>query len=269
MPTYAIGDIHGERDALDDLLLQVEPLLRRDDTVVFLGDYIDRGPDCRGCINRILALRSSTPAKVIGLLGNHEDWMLRTMRDPTRHSWLLGMEALPTIASYSPAAAEAITAVLRDLGVRIVTEKLPLPYDLFFDAMAREHRAFFEGLALWHRTANAVCTHGGCDPGAGPIERQPRDALIWGGDDSTPDTSADFAGPEPLVYGHWNNADVDESGWPRPRVAGRTIGIDTIARGVLTAIRLPDRRVFQSARQILQPSFPTRTLRTGRSASRP
>jgi len=245
MPTYAIGDIHGQRVALDSLLRAIEPLLGAGDTVVFLGDYIDRGPDSRGCIDRILELRASTPATVIGLLGNHEDWMLRTMRDHTRHSWLLGMDALTTIASYSPAAADAIAAAVRRFGERIITERVALPYDLLFEAMPAEHREFFESLAVWHRTADAVCTHGGCDPGAGPLGRQPREALLWGSDDFT-DT---YAGPEPLVYGHWNNADLDDSGRPRPRFAGHTIGIDTISHGVLTAFRLPDRRLFQSARQ--------------------
>lgn len=244
MPTYAIGDIHGQRAALDDLLRVIEPLLGTGDTVVFLGDCIDRGPDSRGCIERILRFRASAPAAVIGLLGNHEDWMLRTMRDHTRHSWLLGMEAMATITSYSKAAAGAITAEVRRLGERIVTERVALPYDLLFDAMPAEHRAFFDGLAVWHRTADGVFAHGGCDPLAGRIESQPREALIWGSDDFA-DT---YPGPEPLVYGHWNNADLDESGWPQPRVTGHTIGLDTIAHGVLTAIRLPDRRVFQSAR---------------------
>jgi hypothetical protein len=50
------------------------------------------------------------------------------------------------------------------------------------------------------------------------------------------------------VYGHRNNAVVSADGWPSPAILGRTIGIDTISHGVLTAVRLPDGRVFQSAR---------------------
>jgi hypothetical protein len=49
-----------------------------------------------------------------------------------------------------------------------------------------------------------------------------------------------------VVYGHWNDATLDHHGWPAPRVIGNTIGIDTISFGVLTAVRLPDRQVFQS-----------------------
>jgi hypothetical protein len=51
-----------------------------------------------------------------------------------------------------------------------------------------------------------------------------------------------------VLYGHRNNADVDSRGWPNPRIIGNTIGLDTIAHGVLTAMRMPDRTVFQSAR---------------------
>ena len=53
---------------------------------------------------------------------------------------------------------------------------------------------------------------------------------------------------EVVVYGHWNNATLNADGWPAPTIVGRTLGIDTISHGVLTAVRLPDQRVFQSAR---------------------
>ena len=61
MSTYAIGDIHGNLEALDSLLAQIEPELKTEDTVVLLGDYIDRGPNSKGCIERILQLRAAAP----------------------------------------------------------------------------------------------------------------------------------------------------------------------------------------------------------------
>ena len=57
-----------------------------------------------------------------------------------------------------------------------------------------------------------------------------------------------YSGADTIVYGHWNNAVFDVTGWPGPNIQERTIGIDTIAHGVLTAIRMPDRTVFQSDR---------------------
>jgi serine/threonine protein phosphatase 1 len=73
MATIAIGDIHGNIAALDDLLDQVARDLTASDEVVFLGDYIDRGPASKACIDRILDFRSHSAARVVTLLGNHED----------------------------------------------------------------------------------------------------------------------------------------------------------------------------------------------------
>ncbi len=92
MSTVAVGDIHGNLPALDDVIGQLRAEIDVDDTVVFLGDYIDRGPDSKGCVDAILAFRAERSAQVVCLCGNHEDWLLRTLRDPTRHSWLLGMD---------------------------------------------------------------------------------------------------------------------------------------------------------------------------------
>ena len=69
-------------------------------------------------------------------------------------------------------------------------------------------------------------------------------AFIWGAG-SFP---YGYTGVETVVYGHHNNAALNADGWPTPKIMGRTIGIDTIAHGVLSAVRLPDRKVFQSAR---------------------
>ena len=73
MATIAIGDIHGNLRALDDLLTRIDREVTKSDTVVFLGDYVDRGPDSRGCIERILDFERSARTRVITLLGNHEE----------------------------------------------------------------------------------------------------------------------------------------------------------------------------------------------------
>src|SRR5262249_41055054 len=112
MATIAIGDVHGRRDALEDLLTRLQGELRADDTVVFLGDYIDRGPDSKGCIDRILRFRAENRARVVTLLGNHEDGLLRTFADPCRYSWLTIMQGLATVASYSEGAADALSRAI-------------------------------------------------------------------------------------------------------------------------------------------------------------
>ena len=244
MATFAIGDIHGNLAALDNVLNQMRGEVARGDTIVFLGDYIDRGPDTRACVDAILTFEREARADVVCLLGNHEDWFLRTLRDHRRHSWLLGMEAFDTIQSYSPDAARTLREAVTNAGLELYLEPCALPYEAFFDCVPPEHIRFFEGLRLYHQTADGLCTHGGLDPRITGVQHQPREALIWGADTFPQGYEED----EPVVYGHWNNATVNADGWPAPTIVGRTIGIDTISHGVLTAVRLPDGHVFQSPR---------------------
>ena len=240
MPTYAIGDIHGNLVALDSLLTQIEPELKSGDTVVFLGDYIDRGPSSKECIERILQLRADAPCPVIGLMGNHEQWMLRSMRDPRCHSWVVATEALETVISYSEEAAVKIMDAMGTLGRRLFTVKVPLPYEEFFKAMPQEHVNFFCELKTFHRSPDVICVHGGCSLD-GVLDAQDDNVHIWG----ALGFPEDYVGSEPVVYGHRNDGVVDEDGFARPCIGNRTYGIDTISRGVLMCLRFPDGRVFQ------------------------
>src|SRR5215831_13695104 len=75
MKTFVIGDIHGRCAQLHNLL----DLLPRDDsvdTLVFLGDLIDRGPDVPGCVEHVLSLCAANPERVLCLRGNHEQMLL-------------------------------------------------------------------------------------------------------------------------------------------------------------------------------------------------
>jgi serine/threonine protein phosphatase 1 len=244
MATLAVGDIHGNLPALNDILSQLRHELDDSDTVVFLGDYMDRGPDTRGCVDAILAFQEEVSARVVCLRGNHEEWFLRTLYDDRRHSWLLGMEAFDTIRSYSVDAAHGLRAAMSEAGLLLYGKRCPLPYRLLFDAMPKAHRLFFEGLLPYHQSEDGICVHAGLDPQIPRLEDQPVDALIWGAI-GFPDQ---YRGTASVAYGHWNNAVFNAQGWPTPRMVGSTIGLDTISHGVLTAVRLPDHRVFQSRR---------------------
>ncbi|MDB4324794.1 metallophosphoesterase [bacterium] len=244
MPTIAIGDIHGNLAALSDLLEQLAVRIDAQDTVVFLGDYIDRGPDARGCIARILDFKSSFRGKVVTLAGNHEDWLLRTFRDPTRHSWILGMDAFPTIASYSSAVAERLRSAIEALGPTVVTECHELPYGEFVDELPEEHLAFLAELKPYYRVENTVFVHGGVALNALPVEQQAKETLLWGAD-GFPE---EYEGPDLVVYGHRDNAVLDADGWPMPRFSDCAMGLDTISHGVLSAVELPSGEIVQSAR---------------------
>ena len=242
MATIAIGDIHGNRALLQDLLTKVLPEVRPEDTLVFLGDYIDRGPDSCGCVDVILRLKTEARFTIVTLLGNHEQWMLRSLRDPTRHSWLVGMEALETIESYSAKAAGIMKDALEKHGARLFMERMPLPYDMFFDAMPPGHLEFFKQLQPFHQTLDVICVHGGVDLN-GVLDPDNEDVQVWG----PLGFPEDYTGNKAVVYGHRNDAVTGDNKLPQPRIGpNRTYGIDTIAHGVLTAMRFSDEKVFQS-----------------------
>lgn len=84
--TIAIGDVHGCAAALAGLLDQIEP--RADDTLVMLGDCVDRGPDSRGVIDELLVLREQ--CQLVPLMGNHEEMMLNHLDGRAQlDNWLL------------------------------------------------------------------------------------------------------------------------------------------------------------------------------------
>lgn len=91
MLTYAIGDVHGRLDLLIELLGRIEAdaggMAAR---LVFLGDYIDRGPDSAGVIARVRELQAASPDQVVCLKGNHEDLLLKALHDPALfENWLM------------------------------------------------------------------------------------------------------------------------------------------------------------------------------------
>src|SRR4051812_48233792 len=86
MKTFVVGDIHGRRAQLN-ALLDVLPHDENSDTLVFLGDLIDRGSDAPGVVTDVLELQRASPERVIVIRGNHEQMMLDFIDDDSR-LWL-------------------------------------------------------------------------------------------------------------------------------------------------------------------------------------
>jgi serine/threonine protein phosphatase 1 len=143
----ALGDIHGCRRPLAALLEQVAPTA--DDRVVFLGDYIDRGPDSAGVIDDLLELRARFPETVF-LRGNHEQMLLDVLAGGDPASFLFNGGG-KTVASYRARNA------------------WPPP---------AEHLAFFEQLPAWLVTERFIFVHAGLRPGL-PVQGQLPDDLLW------------------------------------------------------------------------------------------
>lgn len=143
----AIGDVHGNRAALDRLLETVEP--SASDLMVFLGDYVDRGPDARGSIERILALRRDR--NVVCLRGNHEDKMLAARRGGREFSEWLDFGGRATLESYSHG------------------DRDPCP-----DAVPAHHWDFIEDCLDGCESGSHIFVHGMVDAGRSLSEQDPR-----------------------------------------------------------------------------------------------
>ena len=92
---------------------------------------------------------------------SHEDWLLRTYRDYTRHSWVLGMEAFETIRSYSLQAERLLRLELDRAGLSLVSGRVLIPYDIFFNEVPARHLGFLRTSSLTGgRPTLSVCTAG-------------------------------------------------------------------------------------------------------------
>lgn len=103
--TYAIGDIHGCSNKLCDLLARCEADVEgRHAKLIFLGDYIDRGPDSRGVIELLMDLQQARPDQVICLMGNHEDLLLAAADHSAWEDRWLRNGGTQTLGSYGVSA---------------------------------------------------------------------------------------------------------------------------------------------------------------------
>ena len=128
---YAVGDIHGEREMLDDLLGKLP--LDSDDAFVFMGDYIDRGPEPRGVVERLIEL--SKRQRCVFLMGNHESMFLD----------FLGCGRSEHFAG-DAFLANGGDRTLASYGYFDLDDPSPENFRL-----PCAHAAFFRGLALSHR----------------------------------------------------------------------------------------------------------------------
>ncbi len=215
---YAIGDIHGRDDLLEDLLGQItdhaahHPADKR--VIVFLGDYVDRGWQSRQVLNRLSKLEMPDFDTVF-LKGNHEEALLSFLEDPyILDSWRQ-YGGLETLHAYG----------LKDLNFRADEDYLREVHCSFVEAFPQQHRSFLEGLPSSYELGGYLFAHAGVRPGV-PLEQQEERDLRWIRDEFL-ESHIDFG--KRVVHGHCPEEE--------PQVRPNRIGIDTGAyiTGVLTA----------------------------------
>lgn len=206
---YVVGDIHGRLDLLQKMVQSIEADSQTgtpgtEKVIVFLGDYIDRGPHSREVIDFLL--QPSLPGfSVICLRGNHEAEMDAFLAEPNpNHGWLVhGGEA--TIASYQIRAANSISAQKKVLDLK----------NLLVQTMPEAHKKFFLTLKDCYELGDYLFVHAGVRPGVALNMQNPND-FLWIRDPFL--TSYSYHG-RVVVHGHT----VTE----RPISLPNRIGIDT------------------------------------------
>jgi len=210
MGVMVIGDIHGCSQALDALLaaVQIEPF----DEIITLGDYVDRGPDSRGVIERLLKLRRTN--RLIALRGNHELMMLDAWHGKEATEWLkCGGRA--TLASYAAAGMDGKLSDVPDA-----------------------HWDFLENHCVnWHETDTHFFVHANAYPDVA-LDEQPDYMLFW---EQLQKTAAHRSG-KIMVCGHT----PQKSGLPLN--LGHAICLDTWVhgRGWLTCLDITTGQYWQA-----------------------
>ncbi len=214
---YAIGDIHGRRDCLDELigLIDVDNAARgRADTrLVFLGDLVDRGADSCGVVERAMHIAKSP--KTILLMGNHEEILIRAWEGDRKAAGLFHrVGGRETLLSYGVTEAEYDASDLGDLA-ELIAEHIPV-----------EHIAFMKRFIDQWRCGDYLFVHAGIRPGV-PIDEQSGSDLRWIRREFLDDPRDHGL---MIVHGHSITEEVDER--------NNRIGIDTgaFASGKLTAL---------------------------------
>ena len=244
--TFAIGDIHGDLEALDELLRRI-PALTSDDTLVFLGDYVDRGPNAAGVVKRVRELEKHGPAKIVALRGNHEDAWLQVI-DTGWLEFILprGNGCLETYRSFAgkPRPGEEESPDKKELDAMAKGSFFP-----------KDVVAWLRGLPFFYEDEHAIYVHAGLVEKDGrwlhPSETENQTLLLWvrtmrffegyrGKRVVCGHTSTDNLPPEMSSFTPEDPLDM----W----VGDSVIGIDTGCGkgGFLTCVELPARKVYES-----------------------
>jgi serine/threonine protein phosphatase 1 len=200
---FIIGDVHG---CLDMLLRLAEKVawLPQDDTIIFLGDYIDRGEDPKGVVDYIISLRKNS-FRVKCLLGNHEAMFLDYLSGKNMFLYLSN-GGTATLRSYKYGRTMGIDSLIPPA-----------------------HMDFYHSLEMYIELNDCFIVHAGFRPGV-KIKDQSTEDMIW---IRAPFIYSDYDFGKKVIFGH--------TPFPEPLIMENKIGLDTGAflGNKLTCLELP------------------------------
>jgi serine/threonine protein phosphatase 1 len=218
---YAIGDIHGRLDLLDEVLSRIEADMAARPTGraihVFLGDYIDRGSSSRETIDRLIELREAR--ECVFLKGNHELIALKCLSDRSLFDQWMRLGGVETLVSYGVPAGQSA-------GGKPIVEL----QSAFHHALPQAHLRFFRDLQTSFTCGDFFFAHAGVRPGV-ELSRQTENDLLWIREEFLSSTE-DFG--KIVIHGHTPTREVD--------IGPNRINIDTgaFATGRLTCLTIED-----------------------------
>jgi serine/threonine protein phosphatase 1 len=218
---YVIGDIHGRLDLLERMIALINLDIKKhggDRLIVTLGDYIDRGPDSRSVLDRLLSNPFS--GQYIALKGNHETLLQNFLGNPPligTHWWQLG--GLETLKSFGI-----------DVSPRMRARDFERAAEHLLAALSEKQNEFLDSLKLSLTVGRYFLCHAGVRPGIA-LERQSAEDLLWIRDEFL-DSRIDFG--KIVIHGHTPTKE--------PEVLANRINIDTgaFATGRLTCVVLEE-----------------------------
>jgi serine/threonine protein phosphatase 1 len=202
--TYAIADLHGRFDLLNEALRQIhEHAAGNIGTVVTLGDYVDRGPESGQIIQMLMGLQAAEKSapkpswNFVCLKGNHEDMMVETLTMPLHPNWWIGNGGGATLISYGH----------------------PPKGEYSPELVPREHIEWLDNLPTMHVDEHRIFVHAGVDP-TRPLDEQTERDMLWM---LYPDGADLGHGERHVVHGHHqfeygpillkNRTDLDTFAW--------------------------------------------------------
>lgn len=205
---FAIGDIHGTADKLSALMEKI-PIDFNSDLLVFIGDYIDRGPSSFEVVDYLVELKKEHP-DIVFLKGNHEDMLQKYLAGNDRFTYLFN-GGQKTLDSY--------------LNRKNKSEFSPIP---------SSHIDFYESLVLYFQTDDYIFVHAGMRENV-PLKQQKPQEILWIREDFI-HSKFDFG--KRVIFGH--------TPFSEPLVQRNKIGIDTgaVYGNQLTCIQLPEEIFF-------------------------
>lgn len=207
---FAIGDIHGCADKLMALMEKI-PVDYDNDTLIFIGDYIDRGPDSFKVVDYLVDLKKRYP-DIVFLKGNHEDMLQKYLEGTDRFTYLFNG------------------------GQRTLDSYLNRPNQSEFSPIPSDHLEFYQSLVLYYETDDYLFVHAGLREKV-PLDKQNPEELLWIREDFI-HSKFDFG--KRVIFGHTPFAE--------PLLLSNKIGIDTgaVYGNRLTCLQLPE-LIFFSA----------------------